>query len=143
MKEPLFFISRHTPTDEQNQLVKKAGFSHVIHLEDVDAFDTDAIDDVICKIDSHLENLFEDQSSNVTANVCVVNAAIALTLAQRATDMWGQALICVWENEMRAKEGERPTFAPKALWGWRCFPSWEASVPINPPLLLASAEEGD
>lgn len=82
------FISRHEPTETQFSLAKKAGFE-LIPVGDIDAFTGD------------IPNEYDA--------ICVVNPALAL----RALKFYN--VVGVFENELRAKEGEKPTFSARAL----------------------------
>jgi hypothetical protein len=93
----LAFISRHAPTIRQYELAQKADFN-LIHVGDLDAFKVTPwkLDELATKYKAF----------------AVVNPALALRLISRAD------YICVFENEMRAEEGERPTFYAKELHIW-------------------------
>ena len=98
------FISRHVPTPDQVRLAADKGFD-LVHVGDVDAFDTDAI----------LEK-FNDCEGTAFA---VVHPALALDLASLADpDM--PITIGVFQNANRAPEGERPQFEAVSLKIWVC-----------------------
>lgn len=98
------FISRHVPTMEQHRLAEEQGIK-LYHVGDMDAFSISY---------EKVEEAFK-RGGNPTVGgpdnfegVVVVHAAAAMRLMD-------DFAIGVFENEMRAAEGERPTFHAKAL----------------------------
>lgn len=86
------FISRHTPTAEQVAMAETQGII-LTHIGDHDAFK-------ITVADVYEAGQFE--------GVVVVHPLAALTLQ-------ASFVVGIFENEMRAAEGERPTFHAKSF----------------------------
>ena len=94
----MLFVTRHEPTPEQRAIAADKGFN-LVHVGDVNAFDP------------RLESLIREmmQEHNATT-VCCVHPMVAVV----ALDAGAKA-IAIFENAMRAKEGEKPTFVPSTL----------------------------
>ena len=86
------FISRHVPTAEQIKIAAEHDIE-IVHVGDMDGFNTS----------------IDDFDTNTYQGAIVVHAALALRFAKK------NITVGIFENEMRAKEGERPTFLAKSL----------------------------
>lgn len=86
------FISRHTPTQEQEAMANAEGFT-LEHIGDADAFSLSP-----CFVYQH----------GAYEYVCVVHPAAALRLA-------GDFVVAIFENGQRSEEGGKLAFFPKAL----------------------------
>lgn len=84
------FISRHVPTEGQIEMAKAQGID-LVHIGDLDAFSVTS----------------KDIPAGMVG-VIVVHPAMAMRLIHSYS-------VGVFENEMRAKEGDKPTFHAKAL----------------------------
>jgi hypothetical protein len=94
----MLFVTRHEPTPEQEQIAADKGFN-LIHVGDVNAFDP--------RLESIIGGFLREHNAEV---VCCVHPMVAVV----ALDA-GAKGIAIFENAMRAKEGEKPTFVPSAL----------------------------
>lgn len=92
----LIFISRHTPTLEQEQLARKAGYE-IKHIGDIDAFNDSLV----------AQELHLNKSEGVA--VCAVHPLITT----KAT-VWGMATAS-FRNVNRAPVGEKPDFRTDML----------------------------
>ncbi|MGA1712751.1 MAG: hypothetical protein ACO4CS_15815 [bacterium] len=94
----MLFVTRHEPSADQCAIAGDKGFN-LIHVGDVNAFDP--------KLESILKGMMQEHNAEV---VCCVHPMVAVV----ALDA-GAKGIAIFENAMRAKEGEKPTFVPSAL----------------------------
>lgn len=95
--EQFAFISRHEPTNEQINMALDMDI-RLFHVGDYDGF--------IVRPET-----FREEEGNFDG-VIVVHAGTALNLISEYT-------VGVFENELRAVEGEKPTFSAKKLHIWR------------------------
>lgn len=98
----VYFISRHSPTPEQCELLAQHG-RQIIACGDLDGFDMDAIQ-------------AWRRTHPGSIEVAVVNAALALSLAATAHE--GGMRIWVFENAQRPIEGGKPQFYAKSVQSW-------------------------
>lgn len=102
MKKQIAFVSRHAPTAEQYALAEKAGME-LIHVGDCNAFSMEEVR----KITKGYEY------------IAVAHVASAMLLL--AGDNYSNNIddrthvICVFENENRAPEGEKPQFFTRRM----------------------------
>ena len=93
----MIFISRHKPTEGQEILATLFGFE-LIHVGDVDAFNTEAV-----------LALIKANDPEGGAAVCCVHPAVAVTAIQ------AQRTFGFFENAQRSEEGGKQTFYAKML----------------------------
>lgn len=93
----LAFISRHVPTLEQAVLAAKYDFV-LVHIGDMDAF-TISVQDV--------------------RNACPDAGAVAVVHSAAALRLVSDFPVCIFENENRAPEGERPQFKTVRMYLYR------------------------
>lgn len=101
------FVSRHVPTQEQNDMARSHGIE-LHHVGDVDAFTG--------SVEKSLEDYCWKQTSEEGrtmfpsdfVGLVVVHPALALRYINEFS-------IGVFENENRAAVGEKPQFFPKSL----------------------------
>jgi hypothetical protein len=91
------FISRHTPTPEQEEIVRRDLEGELVHVGDINAFN--------CS--NELYALRQQYKG-----VIVVHAAMALQAYEMGF------LVGVFQNANRAPEGAVPTFTPLCVHLW-------------------------
>jgi hypothetical protein len=95
----MIFVSRHTPTPAQLNLSLAKGYE-LVHVGDVNAFDHQAIRDLV---------MAQDTAAGYPVAVSCVHPAMALYA------ICGGRVIGVFENANRAPEGGKPSFEASAL----------------------------
>lgn len=105
----MLFISRHTPTEQQIALAKAEGFD-LLHEGDVDAFDVDAVTQIVNRALTRQIYAF-----------AVVHPALALNLVAELRHQDEPAHLGVFENASRPPEGGAPSFVPVCLHIWDLY----------------------